>query len=199
MQRAVFLDRDGVICEDVGYLTEVSQLQLIPDAAQAVHLLNSSGLKVIIITNQSGVARGYFSEAQVREIHREMGKLLSTQRAYIDAIYYCPHYPEGTIEHYRRECDCRKPSPGMLTQAANDHGIDLAQSYLVGDKLTDIECAQRAGARGILVLTGYGKDEEEKIDGASPSKPVCIAPNLFEAAQWIIEDLGGGNRGDINH
>ena len=96
MKRAVFLDRDGVICEEVGYLSDVSQLQLIPEAAQAIHLLNVTGLKVFIITNQSGVARGYFSEEQVNEVHREMEKMLSAQRAYIDAIYYCPHYPEGT-------------------------------------------------------------------------------------------------------
>ena len=199
MKSAVFLDRDGVISEEVGYLSDLSQLQLIPEAAQAVHRLNAIGLKVIIITNQSGVARGYFSESQVREVHREMEKMLSAQRAQIDAIYYCPHHPEGTVGQYRRECDCRKPSPGMLAQAADEHGIDLTQSYLVGDKLTDVECAQRAGTRGILVLTGYGKDEEKKIHDASSAKPVFIAQNLLEAAQWIIEDYSGGKRGDTDH
>jgi D,D-heptose 1,7-bisphosphate phosphatase len=199
MMRAVFLDRDGVISEEVGYLSDVNQLQLIPEAAQAVHLLNATGLKVIIITNQSGVARGFFSEAQVREVHREMEKMLSAQRAYIDAIYYCPHYPAGIVEHYRRECDCRKPSPGMLARAADEHDIDLTQSYLVGDKLTDVECAQRVGVRGVLVLTGYGKEEETKLDDASSAKPVFIAQNLFEAAQWIIEDYRGGKRGDTDY
>jgi len=199
MKRAVFLDRDGVISEEVGYLSDVGQLQLIPESAQAVHLLNATGLKVIIITNQSGVARGFFSEEQLKELHRAMGKMLSAQRAYIEAIYYCPHYPEGTVEHYSRECDCRKPSPGMLAQAADEHGIDLTQSYLVGDKLTDVECAQRAGSRGILVLTGYGKEEVKKIDDASSAKPVFIAQNLLEAAQWIIEDYSGGKRGDTDY
>jgi len=199
MKRAVFLDRDGVISEEVGYLSDVSQLQLIPEAAQAVHLLNATGLKVFIITNQSGVARGFFSETQIKEVHRALETMLSAEKAYIDAIYYCPHYPEGTIAGYRRACDCRKPSPGMLNQAADEHGIDLTKSYLVGDKLTDIESAQRAGARGILVLTGYGKDEAEKIDDDSPAKPVCIAQNLLEAAKWIIEDYSSGNRGDTDH
>lgn len=198
MERAVFLDRDGVLTEEVGYLSDVSQIRFIPDSAKAVHLLNETGMKVIIITNQSGVARGYFSEGVISEIHQEMGTQLSAEKAFIDAIYYCPHHPAGTVEKYALQCNCRKPGVGMLTQAAEDHGIDLKHSYLIGDKLSDIECGQRAGMSSILVLTGYGKDEEKKITEGSPVKPNYIAKNLYEAAQWIIEDYGSGNTGDTD-
>jgi D-glycero-D-manno-heptose 1,7-bisphosphate phosphatase len=198
MVRAVFLDRDGVIAEEVGYLKDVSELRLIPDSSRAVHLLNETGMKVILITNQSGVARGYFSEGVIREIHQAMEKQLSEERAFIDAIYYCPHHPEGTIEQYAIQCNCRKPGLGMLAQAAQDHDIDLKHSYLVGDKLSDVECAQRAGMRSILVLTGYGMGERRKITGRSSVKPMYTAKNLYEAVKWIIEDYGSGNRGDTN-
>lgn len=198
MERAVFLDRDGVLIEEVGYLSDVDQLRFIPHAAEAVHLLNKAGMKVILITNQSGVARGYFSEATINQIHQEMAKQLSGEKAFIDSIYYCPHHPEGKVERYAIQCDCRKPSLGMLTKAAEEHGIDLKHSYLVGDKLSDVGCAQKAGMTSILVLTGYGKDEKKKITGSSFVKPTYIAKNLYEAAQWIIEDYGSGSTGDTD-
>ena len=156
--------------------------------------MNETELKVIIITNQSGVARGYFSEKVISEIHQEMGKQLSAEKAFIDAFYYCPHHPEGTVEPYTIQCKCRKPGLGMLTQDSEDHKIDLKHSYLVGDKLSDIECAQRAGMSGILVLTGYGMNERKKITNGSSTKPIYIAKDLYQAAQWIIEDYGSGNR-----
>jgi D-glycero-D-manno-heptose 1,7-bisphosphate phosphatase len=196
MEKAVFLDRDGVLTEEVDYLSDVSQLRFIPDSARAVHLLNATEMKVIIITNQSGVARGYFSEMVISEIHQEMKKQLSAEKAFIDAVYYCPHHPEGAVEQYAIKCDCRKPGLGMLTQATEDYGIDLKHSYLVGDKLSDVECAQKAGMSGILVLTGYGKEARKMIADGSSVRPIYIARNLYEAAQWIIEDYGSGNRGD---
>ena len=198
MESAVFLDRDGVVIEEVGYLSDVSQLRFTPHSAQAVHLLNETKMKVIMITNQSGVARGYFSEAAITDIHQEMGKQLSAKKAFIDGIYYCPHHPEGTVERYAIQCDCRKPGLGLLTKAAEEHGIDLKHSYLVGDKLSDVECALKAGMTSILVLTGYGKDAMKKITEASSVKPVYIAKNLYEAAQWIIEDYASGNTGDTD-
>ena len=198
MKRAVFLDRDGVLTEEVGYLSDVSQLRFIPDSVKAVQLLNQAELKVIIITNQSGVARGYFSEEVISEIHQEMSNRLLTEKAFIDAVYYCPHHPEGTVERYAVQCNCRKPALGMLRQAAEEHGIDLKHSCLVGDKLSDIECAQRAGMSGILVLTGYGKDEMKKIADGSPVRPVHIFKNLYQAAQWIIEGYTSGTRGDTD-
>jgi D-glycero-D-manno-heptose 1,7-bisphosphate phosphatase len=198
MDRAVFLDRDGVVIEEVGYLSDVSQLRFTPHSAQAVRLLNETKMKVIMITNQSGVARGYFSEGAISEIHQEMGKQLSAEKAFIDGIYYCPHHPEGTVERYAIQCDCRKPGLGLLTKAAEKHGIDLKHSYLVGDKLSDVECALQAGMTSILVLTGYGKNAMKKITEGSSVKPIYIAKNLYEAAQWIIEDYASGNTGDTD-
>ena len=198
MERAVFLDRDGVVIEEVGYLSDVSQLRFTLHSAQAVHLLNETKMKVIMITNQSGVARGYFSEGAISEIHHEMNKQLSAEKAFIDGIYYCPHHPEGAVERYAIQCDCRKPGLGLLTKAAKEHSIDLKHSYLVGDKLSDVECALKAGMTSILVLTGYGKDAMKKITEGSSVKPVCIAKNLYEAAQWIIEDYASGNTGDTD-
>ena len=198
MKRAVFLDRDGVITEEVGYLSNAGQLRFIPDAVKALHLFNQAELKVIIITNQSGVARGYFPEGVISEIHQEMSKQLSAEKAFIDAVYYCPHHPEGTVEGYAVQCDCRKPGVGMIRQAAEEHGIDPKHSYLVGDKLSDVECAQRAGMSGILVLTGHGKDEMKKITDASSVRPVYIAKNLYQAARWIIDDFSSGRSGDTN-
>jgi D,D-heptose 1,7-bisphosphate phosphatase len=198
VERAVFLDRDGVVIEEVGYLSDVSQLCFTPHSAQAVHLLNTTKMKVIMITNQSGVARGYFSEAAISKIHQEIDKQLSAEKAFIDGIYYCPHHPEGSVKQYAIQCDCRKPGLGLLKQAAEEHSIDLKHSYLVGDKLSDVECGQKAGLISILVLTGYGKDEMKKITEGSSVKPIYIARNLYEAAQWIIEDYGGGNTGDTD-
>jgi len=199
MERAVFLDRDGVISEEVGYIADREHLRLIPQSAKAVKLINQSGLKIIAITNQSGVARGYFSEEMLGHIHRKMEKLLSDQGAFLDGIYYCPHHPEGTVEAYRVKCDCRKPATGLLIQAAQEHSIDVSSSYLVGDKRTDIECAHRAGAKGILVLTGYGKDELRKINRAALAQPHYIAADLLDAVQWIIKDKTSEKQGDPHH
>jgi D-glycero-D-manno-heptose 1,7-bisphosphate phosphatase len=199
MERAVFVDRDGVISEEVGYISDVEHFRLIPQSAEAVKLINQRGLKIIVITNQSGVARGYFSEEVLGHINRKMEQLLSDQGALLDGIYYCPHHPEGTVEAYRMECDCRKPSAGLLIQASREHAIDLSSSYLVGDKRTDIECAHRAGAKGILVLTGYGKDELSKINSAALAQPEYVAADLLDAVQWIIKDKASEKPGDPHH
>lgn len=199
MERAVFVDRDGVISEEVGYLADVEHVRLIPRSAEAVKVINQSALKIIAITNQSGVARGYFSEEMLGHVHRKMEQLLSDQGALLDGIYYCPHHPEGTVEAYRIECDCRKPSAGLLIQAAEEHAIDLSSSYLVGDKRTDIECAHRAGAKGILVLTGYGKDELSTINSAALAQPEYVAADLLDAVQWIIKDKTSEKPGNPHH
>ena len=199
MERAVFVDRDGVISEEVGYISDVEHFRLIPKSAEAVKLINQRGLKIIVITNQSGVARGYFSEEVLGHINRKMEQLLSDQGALLDGIYYCPHHPEGTVEAYRVECDCRKPATGLLIQASQEHAIDLSSSYLVGDKRTDIECAHRAGAKGILVLTGYGKDELSQIDSAALAHPEYVAADLLDAVQWIIKDKASEKPGDPHH
>ena len=196
MERAVFLDRDGVISEEVGYLGDSDRLLLIPRAADAVKLLNQSGLKTIVITNQSGVARGYFSEEMLGDIHRKMEELLSDHGASLDGIYYCPHHPEGTVATFRRECDCRKPAVGLLIKAAKEHSVDLASSYLVGDKRSDMECAHRAGVKGILVLTGYGRDELKKSNGVPLVQPAFVAADVLDAARWIIKEKAGEKPGD---
>jgi D-glycero-D-manno-heptose 1,7-bisphosphate phosphatase len=199
MKRAVFVDRDGVLSEEVGYLGDRDHVRLIPHSAEAVKLVNQSGLKIIAITNQSGVARGYFSEEMLGQIHGKMEQLLKDQGAFLDGIYYCPHHPEGTVEAYRMVCDCRKPAAGLLIQAAQEHSIDVSSSYLIGDKRTDIECAHRAGARGILVLTGYGRDELGKINSAASAQPAYVAADLLDAVQWIIKDKTGEKPGDPHH
>lgn len=199
MKSAVFVDRDGTLSEEVGYISKLDQFRLIPKVAEAVRLINEGGLKVIVITNQAGVAKGYFSEEMVRGMHRKMEELLSEQGAYLDGVYYCPHHPEGVVEPYRKACDCRKPASGLLKQASKDHGIDLSASYMVGDKVTDMELARRVGAKGIMVLTGYGKDELQKISDASAQKPAHVARDLFYAVKWIMDDLASGHDGDTDH
>ena len=189
--RAVFLDRDGTICEEVGYLDSVEQLRLIPGSAAAIRLLNERGLKAVVVTNQSGVARGFFSELRLQEVHEELERLLRLEGAYLDGIYYCPHHPSDGNEPYIGVCDCRKPASGLLLRAAADLGLDLGASYVIGDHHSDVECAQRAGAIGILVLTGHGENSRAETE-SWPSPPAYIAPDLYAAVQWVIGDAGEG-------
>ena len=153
---AVFLDRDGTINVDHGYVFRPEEFQFIPGAPQAIRLLKEAGCLVIVVTNQAGVARGLYEEADVHELHRYLDQELASHGAAIDAYYYCPHHPEKGREPYLRECACRKPLPGMLFQAAADFSLELASSYLVGDKDSDIRAGVAAGCRSILVETGYG-------------------------------------------
>lgn len=161
MNRAVFLDRDGVITEDEpSYVHEPGQLKLIPGSAKAIKLLNENGFKVVVVCNQSGVARGYYREEDVETFNEAMMAELNKWDAYIDATYYCPHHPQAEIEAYRVDCNCRKPKPGMLQKASKDLKIDLKSSFMVGDKLDDVRAGQNAGCKiNILVLTGHGRDE----------------------------------------
>ena len=198
MRGAVFVDRDGTISNEVGYIRDPDQFQLMPKSAEAVKLIHESGLKIIVITNQAGVAKGFFTEEMVDQVNKKMEKLLSVQGAYLDGIYYCPHHPEGVVESYRKTCDCRKPASGLLEQASREHDIDLTVSYMVGDKLTDMECANKAGVKGILVLTGYGKDVHKKIESLNTKKPEYVEDDLFDAAKWIINDLGIERNGDTD-
>jgi D-glycero-D-manno-heptose 1,7-bisphosphate phosphatase len=183
---AIFIDRDGTINEDVGYLSRPDDLVIYPWAAEAISLVNAAGMKAIIITNQSGVARGIYSEEALRVIHERLLEALRREGARIDAVYYCPHHPRIGGERYRRECDCRKPEPGMLHRAAREHDIDLARSYVIGDKASDIRLAARAGASGVLVLTGYGRETLADPD-RWPCEPVIVADNLLEAVRRILD------------
>lgn len=177
----VFLDRDGTICEEVGYLNHVNRFRLLPGAADAIRHLNEAGYPVIVVTNQSGVAKGYFPETLVHTVHELMRQRLADARAHLDGIYYCPHASPV-------DCECRKPGIGMLVQAAKEHGIDLTRSFVIGDRYGDIELARRAGAAAILVRTGYG--EGEHLWNASKWKfqPDFVAADLGDAVHWILRD-----------
>ena len=175
-KKAIFLDRDGTICEDVSYLSRPEQIKLFPFAAEAVRLLNENGFIVILITNQSGIARGFFDENALREIHEKLVSELAEQNAKLDAIYFCPH---NSVDN----CACRKPKTGMIEQAAKDFSIDLKNSWMIGDKAIDVETGFRAGTKTALVLTGYGQKDIQQLE----RKPDIIAESLFETVEKIIE------------
>ncbi|MBI4496137.1 MAG: HAD family hydrolase [Deltaproteobacteria bacterium] len=183
---AVFLDRDGTICEEVGYLDCPERLRLIPRSPEAIRRINQWGMGTVVVTNQSGVARGYFSEADLREVHERLLRLLEEQGAFLDGIYYCPHHPTVGEPPYRKVCSCRKPSSGLLLQAATDLDLDLRFSYAVGDRWADLEGAMRLGARGVLVLTGYGREE---LAAGQRSGVSHVAGDLYEAVEWILKDM----------
>lgn len=184
LSRAVFMDRDGTINEEVGYLSRLEQMKLFPRSAEAIRMLNGKGIKVVVVTNQSGVARGYFGEDFVSEAHAFLQERLRQEGAFIDAFYYCPHHPTEGVLPYRRACSCRKPGAGMLLQASRDLHIDLSRSYMVGDMMKDVQAGKKAGTKGILVKTGYGAAEKAD-EGAAPD---YIAADLLDAVNWILED-----------
>jgi D-glycero-D-manno-heptose 1,7-bisphosphate phosphatase len=186
-KRAVFLDRDGTINVEVGYLSRPEDFALIEGSAGAVKRLNDAGLLVVVVSNQSGVARGYFGEEDVRRVNEKMVRELERSGARLDAIYYCPHYPEGAVEEYRVACNCRKPEPGMIRRAEAELNIDASISYVVGDHRGDILLAKNVGARSILVVTGHGADELEKLrlEGVEPDH---VVKDLGEAADRILTE-----------
>jgi len=179
LRPAVFLDRDGTIAEEVGYLNHISRFRMFPFAAAAIRRLNEANYLAIVITNQSGVGRGYFPESLVRDVHELMTTQLAKDGAHIDALYYCPHKTED-------ECQCRKPRPGMLERAAREHRLDLRRSFVVGDRYGDIELADGVGARAILVRSGYGAGEVQWHSANWPVPPDFVAENLGEATDWIL-------------
>jgi D-glycero-D-manno-heptose 1,7-bisphosphate phosphatase len=181
---AVFLDRDGTINEEVNYLSCPSQLNLISGASEAIQILNEKNIPVIIVTNQSGIARGYFDEKQLNTINDTLRNILLAVGAVIDDIYYCPHHPEAEIATYQMNCDCRKPNPGMLIKAAQKWQLDISHSFLIGDKASDIVAAQRAGCKTILVKSGHGSDELSRWSGIP--YPDCVVDNILDAVQWVM-------------
>jgi histidinol-phosphate phosphatase family protein len=182
---AVFMDRDGTINEEVSYLSRMEQLRLYPQTVEAVRLINAAGMKAVVVTNQSGIARGYFTEEFVWSVHERINELLAVQGARIDGFYVCPHHPVYGNGIYKQECSCRKPRPGMLLRAAAELNIDLSRSYMVGDMLKDIEAGKSAGARAVLVRTGYGSNI------VRTDMPAFIADDVLEAVQWILKDRKG--------
>ena len=188
---AVFLDRDGVINEEVGYLDSLDKLKVIPCAYEAIKLINESGMKAVVISNQAGVARGLITEEFVKKTNNHLQLILRERGVYINNFYYCPHHPTEGEEPYRQICDCRKPAPGMFLEAARDLNIDLELSYMVGDRFLDMEAAKKAGVKGILVRTGYGKEllQDDGPNKATPeNKPDFIAEDILEAIRWILRD-----------
>jgi D-glycero-D-manno-heptose 1,7-bisphosphate phosphatase len=185
MKPAVFLDRDGTLIEESGYLDRLDRLTFYPYSVDAVRLLNRAGWPVIVVSNQSGIGRGLVREAFVAEAHAHIAERLGAAGAWIDGFYYCPHHPEAAAPEYRSRCDCRKPAPGMLLAAASAHDLDLARSVVVGDRWDDVATARAAGAQGVLVRTGYGLRAEA---AARPGLQAdAVVDNLPAAVAWILQ------------
>lgn len=187
----IFLDRDGTIVEEVGYINHIDRLKVYPWTVEALRKLNSAGLPVVIVTNQSGVGRGHFSEELVAEVHRKIQDELAAQGARVEAFYYCPHHPTATLQAYRQECRCRKPAVGMIEEAAQRFKINPRASYVVGDSYRDMQLGFNAGARTILLMTGYGRGEYEYHRYGWPRLPDRTAENLLGAVDLILEEVGG--------
>jgi D-glycero-D-manno-heptose 1,7-bisphosphate phosphatase len=183
------LDRDGTIIEEAGYLDRADRAVIFPWSVDAIRLLNQAGFAVVIVTNQAGVARGYFDESFVRRFHDHLGTLFAKGGGRIDGWYYCPHHPDGSVHGYRVKCDCRKPSPGMLLQAERDLDLDLSRSFVIGDRWLDVKLGRTVGARSVLVRTGFGRTEEARpVAGV---KADVIVDNLIEAVSWILQSARG--------
>ena len=189
---AVFFDRDGTLNRDVGYVTHLDVYELLPRAAAAVRKVNEAGWLAILITNQAGVARGYFSESMIDKVHRKLQDELGGKGARLDAIYYCPYVPNGDVPAYALDSKMRKPYPGMILKAAEEHGVDLGKSVMLGDKYSDLEAGWRAGCRSGLVLTGYGRGERELRGAQWPRRPDFVAEDAYHAVEIILNE--GGNR-----
>ena len=188
MQRAVFIDRDGTISEEVGYINHPSRFRVFPYSAAAIKLLNDSGWLAIVVTNQAGVARGYFAEDMIQTVHDALKQEMAGTDARIDAIYYCAHHPSVGEPPYRIDCDCRKPKPGLIRRAAEEFDIDLARSWMIGDRYSDIELARNAGINAAFVMSGYGRGEWEHQRHNWAHQPDLTANHLLEAVKRIVEE-----------
>jgi D-glycero-D-manno-heptose 1,7-bisphosphate phosphatase len=185
---AVFLDRDGTLNPDPGYIDSPDKIVPYSYSAHAIRRLSEAGHMVVIVSNQSGIARGYFNEETLAEINARLIRLLECEGGRVHGLYYCPHYPEttGSESEYLRECECRKPKPGLLLQAAADLDIDLKRSVVIGDRYLDIELAHAVGATGILVLTGWGKREFESERANWPRMPDLVTEDLMSAVDAVL-------------
>lgn len=185
-KRTVFVDRDGCLNVEDSYIRDINQFRLYPDTLSSLKALNDAGFVIVVLTNQSGVARGYMTEKLVNDVHELLLKMTSEAGVVIDKIEYCPHHPEGVVEEYSIKCDCRKPAPGMALRAAEELGIDTKQSYMIGDKICDMELGVAIGAKTVLVRTGFGKREAGKIERGEAVKPDYIADGIGPAVKWIL-------------
>ncbi len=184
---AVFLDRDGTLNVDVGYMHAIDQLELFPWTADALRLLKRAGFALVVVTNQAGLARGLIAEGFVEDAHAELQRRLSSVGAGVDGFYYCPHHPMGTVEKFRGDCRCRKPNPGMVEDAARDLALDPRRSWVIGDKWLDVQLAAAVGARSILVRTGWGASEERQRPQGVTVEAVC--DNLMHAVGVVLDRL----------
>lgn len=193
-QRAVFIDRDGTISEEVGYINHPSRFRLFPYSSAAIKLLNDSGWLAIVVTNQAGVARGYFSEDMIHTVHQRLSQDLENNDARSDAIYYCAHHPLVGEPPYRLDCNCRKPRPGLIQSAAEDLDIDLDASWMIGDRYSDIELARNARVNSAFVMSGYGRGEWEHQRQKWEHQPDVVAEHLLDAVKMIIDGPNEANR-----
>lgn len=183
---AVFIDRDGTISEEVGYVNHPSRFQIYPYSFEAIKLLNEHGWLAIVVTNQAGVARGYFSEDAVKQIHQQLYQKMVEASARLDAIYYCAHHPTVGEPPYRLDCTCRKPKAGLIERAAKDFEIDLPSSWMIGDRYSDIELARNAGVKSAFVLSGYGRGEWEYQRAGWKQQPDLVSEDLLQCVRSIL-------------
>ncbi len=184
--RAIFFDRDGTLSHEVGYVNHLSRFALLPSTVPAIRRVNEAGWRAIVTTNQAGVARGYFEEWLIHAVHQKLRDELAAGGAFLDDIYFCAHHPTLGKPPYRLDCDCRKPKTGMLLRGAEAFGLDLTKCWVVGDRYSDVKFAHRVGAKGALVLTGYGRGEYEYQRQDWDGEPDHIAENADEAVAWIL-------------
>jgi len=190
LNAAVFLDRDGTLIKEVGYLSSLSQIEILPNVPEGLRLLKSLGYFLIVVTNQSGVARGFFSESFVLQVHSVLWEMLAQKCVQIDAFYYCPHHPTEGFPPYDIDCECRKPKTGMLKEAAIACNIDISRSWVIGDSLVDMQLARNAGCRGVLLRTGHGRMIEQ--NGVhEPPFFYAVKDDLLEAANYIASNNAG--------
>ena len=187
-QKAAFVDRDGTLIAERDFLTKEEDIDIFPHAAEAIRLLRELGYLVVVVSNQSGVARGYLTEQRVFEINEEVFRRLDERDARPDMFFYCPHHPDATVKEYRLDCECRKPGPGMVKMAQQMIDIDIPGSVSIGDKLSDVQLCRNLGGRGILVLTGYGSSERDRIE-SSEIQPDFVADTVLDAARWLEKSL----------
>lgn len=186
VRRALFIDRDGTLSEEMGYINHPSRLRLLPRSGAAIRRLNEAGIAAVVATNQAGIARGYFSQDVLDAVHEALVEQLKAEGAHLDGIYVCVHHPTEGVAPYRADCQCRKPRPGLLVSAATDLDLDLARSVVVGDKASDLAVARAVGARAVLVKTGYGLGEWEYRRRHFTVAPDHVAEDLLDAVDWMI-------------
>jgi len=187
---AVFIDRDGTLTEEMGYVNHPKRVRLLPRSAEAIRRLNRAGIPAVVVTNQAGVARGYFSEDVLHAVNAAVVALLKDADAHLDGVYVCPHHPTEGEPPFRLDCECRKPKPGLLYRAAAELSLDLARSTMIGDKPSDLVPGRSVGGRSVLVLTGYGLGEWEYRRASFPVAPDHVAADLLDAVEWVLAGRG---------